>query len=989
MSGTYVDCEGTIIYTYTYTSCDGTTSFDWVYTYTIDQTTAPAEVGGPVATASTVECAADAVAPTLPVVQDVCGNVVTPTGPAMSGTYVDCEGTIIYTYTYTSCDGTTSFDWVYTYTIDQTTAPAEVGGPVATASTVECAADAVAPTLPVVQDVCGNVVTPTGPAMSGTYVDCEGTIIYTYTYTSCDGTTSFDWVYTYTIDQTTAPAEVGGPVATASTVECAADAVAPTLPVVQDVCGNVVTPTGPAMSGTYVDCEGTIIYTYTYTSCDGTTSFDWVYTYTIDQTTAPAEVGGPVATASTVECAADAVAPTLPVVQDVCGNVVTPTGPAMSGTYVDCEGTIIYTYTYTSCDGTTSFDWVYTYTIDQTTAPAEVGGPVATASTVECAADAVAPTLPVVQDVCGNVVTPTGPAMSGTYVDCEGTIIYTYTYTSCDGTTSFDWVYTYTIDQTTAPAEVGGPVATASTVECAADAVAPTLPVVQDVCGKVVTPTGPAMSGTYVDCEGTIIYTYTYTSCDGTTSFDWVYTYTIDQTTAPAEVGGPVATASTVECAADAVAPTLPVVQDVCGNVVTPTGPAMSGTYVDCEGTIIYTYTYTSCDGTTSFDWVYTYTIDQTTAPAEVGGPVATASTVECAADAVAPTLPVVQDVCGNVVTPTGPAMSGTYVDCEGTIIYTYTYTSCDGTTSFDWVYTYTIDQTTAPAEVGGPVATASTVECAADAVAPTLPVVQDVCGNVVTPTGPAMSGTYVDCEGTIIYTYTYTSCDGTTSFDWVYTYTIDQTTAPAEVGGPVATASTVECAADAVAPTLPVVQDVCGKVVTPTGPAMSGTYVDCEGTIIYTYTYTSCDGTTSFDWVYTYTIDQTTAPAEVGGPVATVSTVECAADAVAPTLPVVQDVCGNVVTPTGPAMSGTYVDCEGTIIYTYNYTACEGNDHSTGYIPIRSIKTIAPANVGGPVATVAPSSVLLLQSPRPYPLFKMCVGMSDPNRSLYEWNVC
>ncbi len=56
----------------------------------------------------------------------------------------------------------------------------------------------------------------------------------------------------------------------------------------------------------------------------------------------------------------------------------------------------------------------------------------------------------------------------------------------------------------------------------------------------------------------------------------------------------------------------------------------------------------------------------------------------------------------------------------------------------------------------------------------PTLPTVTDNCGNTLTPSGPAMSGTYSSCEGTIIYTYTYTDCEVNTH-NWVYTYTVER----------------------------------------------------------------------------------------------------------------------------------------------------------------------------------------------------------------------
>jgi hypothetical protein len=864
------------------------------YCVEIEQLTipGPGEVGNPVPIASTVECLADVAPPALPVVEDYCGVVLQPEPGDPVITYtpnpLTCEGTVTYAYTYISCLNQV-FVWTYTYTVEHSTPPAEVGGPAEIASTVECEADAVAPTLPVFEDVCGVVLTPTGPAMSGTYVDCEGTIIYTYTYTDCAGLAT-DWVYTYTVEHSTPPAEVGGPAEIASTVECEADAVAPTLPVFEDVCGVLLTPTGPAMSGTYVDCEGTIIYTYTYTDCAGLAT-DWIYTYTVEHSTPPAEVGGPAEIASTVECEADAVAPTLPVFEDVCGVVLLPTGPVMSGTYVDCEGTIIYTYTYTDCAGLAT-DWVYTYTVEHSTPPAEVGGPAEIASTVECEADAVAPTLPVFEDVCGVVLTPTGPVMSGTYVDCEGTIIYTYTYTDCAGLAT-DWVYTYTIERVTPPAEVGNPVPTASTVECNIDAVPPTLlPVVEDVCGNVLPAPTPVMSSP-VNCEGTITYTYTYYDC-ADLAFVWVYTYTIEHSTPPGEVGGPVEIASIVECEVDALAPGTVYQAGFAGDFdpvnwtfyntnggdgsvdVTnaPTSITLTGGNNFVQSFAVYE-TIIPIDGTVAFNWNYTtvddpgwdafgYALDGIVtflAVGPAGGSVSinvtqgtafafVVFTVDGAfgpgvsiTDAFlfsSPAFPVVADVCGEILSPVGPVISGTYDGCEGTKIYTYTYTDCAGL-DFVWAYTYTIERVTPPAEVGGPVSIASTVECFTDIVDPTLPVFEDICGNVLTPTGPVMSGTYVDCEGTVIYTYTYTDCAGLFT-EWVYTYTVDDTQNP-----------TIACPADItvymndgctwildpVVLGTPVVDDNCGVTdVYNDAPAIFP-----EGLTVVTWTVEDCAG--------------------------------------------------------------------------------------------------------------------------------------------------
>jgi hypothetical protein len=785
----------------------------------------PREIGGPVPIASTIECAFDAVAPILPLIEDECGTVLLPTGPVMGGTYVDCEGTITWTYTYEDYLGQ-QLVWTYTYTVEHSTPPAEVGGPVPFASTVECIYDAVPPILPIVADVCGNYLTTATLVEGGTYVDCEGTKTYTYTWTDCAGLT-FVWTYTYTIERSTPPAEVGTPVPVASTVECIYDAVPPILPIVADVCGNYLTTATLVEGGTYVDCEGTKTYTYTWTDCAGLT-FVWTYTYTIEHSTPPAEVGGPVPIASTVECIYDAVPPILPIVADVCGNYLTTATLVEGGTYVDCEGTKTYTYTWTDCAGLT-FVWTYTYTIEHSTPPAEVGTPVPIASTVECIYDAVPPILPIVADVCGNYLTTATLVEGGTYVDCEGTKTYTYTWTDCAGLT-FVWTYTYTIEHSTPPVEVGNPVPTASTVECNIEAVPPTmLPVVEDVCGNIIPAPIPVMSNP-VNCEGAITWTYTYYDC-ADLAFVWVYTYTIEHSTPPAEVGGPVSNASTVPCIIDAIEPgagsgtpqngfagyfdpanwTLQT-NGGTGSIDVTGAPATvaltgsngnSGNLIDTDweivvlgGTIEFAWNYTTFDvDGPAFD-PFGYKIDgifyqltddigpdSQNGIASVIVPTGSlfAMSIRSYDDAFGAAvdivgnfvytpsgnnLPVVEDVCGNVLTPTGPVVSGTYDGCEGTKIYTYTYTDCAGL-DFVWAYTYTIEveDFVMPADDG------ETIVCATDLYTPVPPVVNDNCGNLITPTGPVVSPTPA-CNGTVTYVWNYEDCEGN-NHDWTYTFII------------------------------------------------------------------------------------------------------------------------------------------------------------------------------------------------------------------------
>jgi gliding motility-associated-like protein len=668
-----------------------------------------------------------------------------------------------------------------------------------------------------------------------------------------------------------------------STVACAASIVTPIVPIVTDNCGNTLTPSAPIISATPA-CKGDVTYTYTFTDCTGNTH-DWIYTYTIERTdfTMPANQG------SIVACAASIVTPTVPTVTDNCGNTLTPSAPIISATPA-CNGDVTYTYTFTDCTGNTH-DWVYTYTIEiaDFTMPANQG------STVACSASIVTPTVPVVTDNCGNILTPSAPLISTTPA-CNGDVTYTYTFTDCSGNTH-DWVYTYTIERAdfTMPANQG------STVACAASIVTPTVPTVTDNCGNTLTPSAPIISTTPT-CNGDVTYTYTFTDCNGNTH-NWAYTYTIQRAdfTIPANQG------STVACAASIVTPTIPIVTDNCGNILTPPAPIISATPA-CNGDVTYTYTFTDCTGNTHA-WVYTYTIERAdfTMPANQG------STVACAASIVTPIVPIVTDNCGNTLTPSAPLIS-TAPACNGDVIYTYTFTDCTGNTH-DWVYTYTIERAdfTMPANQG------STVACATSIVTPTVPVVTDNCGTILTPSVPIISTTPA-CNGDVTYTYTFTDCTGNTH-DWIYTYTIERTdfTMPANQG------STVACAASIVTPIVPIVTDNCGTILTPSAPLISTTPA-CNGDVTYTYTFTDCIGNTH-DWVYTYTIERAdfTMPANQG------STVACATSIVTPTVPVVTDNCGNTLTPSAPIISATPA-CNGDVTYTYTFTDCNGNTHDWIY---------------------------------------------------------
>src|SRR4029077_17903101 len=173
--------------------------------------------------------------------------------------------------------------------------------------------------------------------------------------------------------------------------------------------------------------------------------------------------------------------------------------------------------------------------------------------------------------------------------------------------------------------------------------------------------------------------------------------------------------------------------------------------------------------------------------------------------------------------------------------------------------------------------------------------------------------------------------------------------------------ASTVSCPANATDTGAPAdITDACGRTVHAVLVG-SSTPPACNGSVVWTYRYTACDGTTTADWTYTYTILYSgglTAPANGS------STVSCPAQAVNPGAPAnILDACGRTVTPVLVG-SSTPPACNGSVVWTYRYTACDGTTtadwtytytiHYTGGLtaPAPGASTVScPANATDPGA--------------------------------------
>jgi hypothetical protein len=522
-------------------------------------------------------------------------------------------------------------------------------------------------------------------------------------------------------------------------------------------------------------CSGaprTVVRTITVTDPGTMETTDCPITYIFEIITSPTESGGPVATINIVECLEDATPPALPVIEDVCGNVLTPGVPVVVDTPnpLSCEGTRTYTYTYTDCSNLT-FVWVFTYTIDITTSPEEVGGPVATTATVECLEDATPPALPVIEDVCGNVLTPVAPVIVDTpdpFI-CSGTRTYTYTYTDCSGLTS-DWVFIYTIDDTIDPIiTCPGPV----TVACLQDVPLAdiNLPLTSDNClaPVIVTHEGDVVNATQCD-GGTITRTYRATdACGNFVECSQIITVSIPPPptiVCPADM--------TVACIDDFVLdPNTATATSLCGNIVSVhiKNPYISGV-PNCNGTV-YTYTYVAiddCGRSSECEQQILIQNDHATISVPSGGTITCFEDIDITVDDAT-----VNSACANYNLFLVPPTLNGELDCPGTT-YTYIYRLidvCGNTVEEPVVYTTgNNDEPTIVAPVD------LTVNCQASVNPnPDNATVTTSCGNGISydvvVTGPEVNGMQ-DCSGTtLLYTYTVTDACGRIASD-VQIFTIN-----------------------------------------------------------------------------------------------------------------------------------------------------------------------------------------------------------------------
>ncbi|MBQ3580828.1 MAG: gliding motility-associated C-terminal domain-containing protein [Bacteroidales bacterium] len=991
---------GTRTYHYVYTDCSGENSFEWTYRYNVSRHTNPTEVPQDpmnptslVDTVAHVTCDSLAVRPQLPTVVDVCGNPVAPAADSsVVRTNHHCQDTVTYYYNFYDPSYIAGVDnpanelayhWYFRYYIDRTQMPVIVQEVNPNKDTVDCFAEAGLPTLmPVVLDACNDTLTPFDTIvdehhdMNGGNPLCTGYVKYTFRYRDCTHTNILPWEYTRYVEHPALTIPQNDTVS--YTCVNAAMNYIPSPDTLTNACGDVIVPDSIGRTSTLnAHDSGYVSYHYRYTDCDGQ-EYDWYYVCDVrpDVFQAPAD------SSRTVNCLAQASVPTTaqyPIIDD-CGVRVPQDRMWDSGEYPDTTfsvdfndtcGMVTYTYTYTIRGE--QYTWSYIYTIE----PPEFSFPtnVATRDTIECYdvnSPISAPTLPVVINSCGDTINsastnaPTLVIDSSDYVAhnyCTGNIIYNYTYADCGGDTLV-WSFTHVVLPTTAPYEVENPIThqfarTTENVECFVDGDTITgndLPVIVSVCGDTLSPRLVTYADTMDNAAhdtvtGTRTYHYIYTDCAGN-EFDWNFVYTVVRHTNPfqsPEVGNPpVSTEAHVNCDTLVVRPEMPRVIDVCGGVLEPyADSSIVRTNHNCKDTVIYNYNYydpSYIPGTDDpsnelvYHWSFTYYIDKALMPTVVQGFSPDHDTVPCFDSAGRPNqTPVVVDACGVQLVPVIDSVdnhtNGDPNNCTGNRTFRYVYTDCSGMLSDTLTYTRYIVHP----ELIVPANDTVSYVCANAAMdyQPQPDTLTNHCGDVIVPDSISCTS-YLNAHdsGYVSYLYRYTDCDGRT-YDWYYVCDVR----PEPFQAPADSTRDVNCVSYATRPTASQRPDivVCGETIPFNNDSTivySVDYNDTCGVITYEYHYTVHGETYTWNYIYNVSAPDFTFPT-----VATTETVECYdvnSPAMQPTLPVVVNECGDVLSPVSMSIdSSDYVSnnsCHGNIVYTYTYTDCAGNTHDWVY---------------------------------------------------------
>jgi large repetitive protein len=377
-----------------------------------------------------------------PIGTDNCTGAITTQIAGLASGSEFPKGTTVNTFMVTDAAGNTA-TCSFNVTITDNEKPEITVCPAPI--TVECASDLPLPITTVADfEAAGGMVSDNCTANSNlifAYLDaapigdlnCEFNVLRTYTITDESGN-AISCSQFFTVDRTKVPIVPNNGF---SEVQCKEAAVTPTLPIVNDACGNPITPTllSTVENPNPIICGGTKIYTYSFKDCAGLESI-WKFEYLIKDIIKPTATNP---LAITVECTLPE--PNIAVVTDAADNcdlmpvVSFVEDVEISSTNNNTEKIIERSYSVKDCSGN-EIIVKQTINVKDTTPPiASNPAPIS----ILCYEAVPMPDPSVVVDETDNCSTPTVIYKDDdiTTIDCNSatpfTIIRTYGVTDAAG----------------------------------------------------------------------------------------------------------------------------------------------------------------------------------------------------------------------------------------------------------------------------------------------------------------------------------------------------------------------------------------------------------------------------------------------------------------------------------------------------------------------------------------------------------------------------
>jgi gliding motility-associated-like protein len=923
ITGSYDECGGTLVQSWTYTDPWGNT-INHSQTITVTPAPVAAFVNPPANITFTCDAANSFVATSLTYTNSGLGGCLIQgavTG-IITGSYTECGGTLYETWTFVDdCNRQIQ----HVQTINVLPAPQAQFAPIAPV-TITCDA---------ATTFAASNLGYTNSGLGGCLIEGQvmGTLVYDYT--ECGGTITQSWTFTDNCDRTSTQTQIitVTPAPMAAFVNPPATATI-TCDAATTFAATDLTYTNSGLGGCLISGQVPGVITGSYTECGGTLYETWTFVddcnrqiqhvQTINVLPAPQAQFAPIAPV-TITCDA---------ATTFAASNLGYTNSGLGGCLIEGQvmGTLVYDYT--ECGGTITQSWTFTDNCDRTSTQTQIitVTPAPMAAFVNPPATATI-TCDAATTFAATDLTYTNSGLGGCLISGQVPGVITGSYTECGGTLYETWTFVddcnrqiqhvQTINVLPAPQAQFAPIAPV-TITCDA---------ATTFAASNLGYTNSGLGGCLIEGQvmGTLVYDYT--ECGGTITQSWTFTDNCDRTSTQTQIitVTPAPMAAFVNPPATATI-TCDAATTFAATDLTYTNSGLGGCLISGQVPGVITGSYTECGGTLYETWTFVddcnrqiqhvQTINVLPAPQAQFAPIAPV-TITCDA---------ATTFAASNLGYTNSGLGGCLIEGQvmGTLVYDYT--ECGGTITQSWTFTDNCDRTSTQTQIitVTPAPMAAFVNPPATATI-TCDAATTFAATDLTYTNSGLGGCLISGQVPGVITGSYTECGGTLYETWTFVddcnrqiqhvQTINVLPAPQAQFAPIAPV-TITCDA---------ATTFAASNLGYTNSGLGGCLIEGQvmGTLVYDYT--ECGGTITQSWTFTDNCDRTSTQTQI----ITVTPAPMAAFANPPATATITCDAATTIAVTNLAytnngLGGCIIEGEVLGVITGDYTECGGTLYQT-----------------------------------------------------------